>query len=164
MGVTLAGRLTDAGGTMVRFADDLAATIAAGDGFISFLKARIDAFIAMNGIDAPEEASLTFASDTGAPLRELDLEAAGVTSVVWATGYRMDFSWILDADFDDQGYPVHKGGVAPARGLYFVGLPWLNTRGSGFIVGVGADAESIVAHIDAPGRRQRAAAVAAAAE
>jgi putative flavoprotein involved in K+ transport len=66
----------------------------------------------------------------------------------------MDFSWILDADFDGQGYPVHHGGVAPARGLYFVGLPWLNTRGSGFIVGVGADAERIVAGIDAGGRPQ----------
>ena len=154
IGVTLAGRLTDAGGTRVRFADDLASTIAAGDGFISFLRARIDAFIAVNGIDAPEEETLTFASDAGTSLRELDLEAAGVRSVVWATGYRMDFSWILDADFDGQGYPVHQGGVAPARGLYFVGLPWLNTRGSGFIVGVGADAERIVARIDAGGRPQ----------
>jgi putative flavoprotein involved in K+ transport len=154
IGVTLTGRLTEADGTVVRFADDLAATIAGGDGFVSFLKARIDGFIAVNGIDAPEaERSPTSTFETGASLRELDLEARGVRSVVWATGYRMDFSWVLDADFDGQGYPVHQGGVTPARGLYFVGLPWLSTRGSGFIVGAGADAERIVAHMDARGRR-----------
>ncbi|MBJ7600530.1 MAG: FAD-dependent oxidoreductase [Candidatus Nephthysia bennettiae] len=164
MGVTLAGRLTGADGTMVRFADDLAATIAAGDGFMSFLKARIDAFIAVNGIEAPEDRSTPYAFETGASLGELDLEAQGVTSIVWATGYRMDFSWILDAEFDGQGYPVHQGGVAPAAGLYFMGLPWLNTRGSGFIVGVGADAERIVADIDARGGRSQGQTVAVAAQ
>ena len=77
------------------------------------------------------------------------LDQAARTSVVWATGYRMDLGWILDADFDEQGYPVHQAGVSPARGLYFMGLPWLTTRGSGFIPGVGADAEKIAGHIAA---------------
>jgi len=149
MGVTLTGRLTAADGTMVHFADDLVATIAAGDAFVNFLKARIDAFIAVNGIEAPEDVSTIPAPETGASPRELDLESAGITSVVWATGYRMDLGWILDADFDEQGYPVHQAGVTPAGGLYFMGLPWLTTRGSGFIPGVGADAEKIVGHIAA---------------
>jgi putative flavoprotein involved in K+ transport len=151
LGVTLTGRLTDAEGTLVRFADDLAATLAAGDGFTRFLKARIDAFIEVHDIDAPGDIVATPAADTGESLRELDLEAAGITSVIWATGYRMDLGWILDADFDDQGYPVHRGGVTPEAGLYFMGLPWLTTRGSGFIPGVGADAERIVGHIAARG-------------
>jgi putative flavoprotein involved in K+ transport len=79
----------------------------------------------------------------------LDLAAAGVTSIVWATGYRMDFGWIFDAQFDEQGFPVHQGGITTEPGLYFVGLPWLNTRGSSFIPGVGPDAEKIVAHLAA---------------
>jgi putative flavoprotein involved in K+ transport len=151
LGVTLTGRLTVAEGTLVRFADDLAATLAAGDGFTRFLKARIDAFIEVHDIDAPGDIVATPAADAGESLRELDLEAAGITSVIWATGYRMDLGWILDADFDDQGYPVHRGGVTPEAGLYFMGLPWLTTRGSGFIPGVGADAERIVGHIAARG-------------
>jgi putative flavoprotein involved in K+ transport len=155
MGVTLTGRLARAEGSLARFADDLAATLAAGDGFVRSLKARIDEFIAVNGIDAPEAASAAPAADTGASLRELDLDAAGVTSVIWATGYRMDLGWVLDAELDDQGYPVHRGGVTPEAGLYFIGLPWLTTRGSGFIVGVAADAERIVGHIaDRDGRPQ----------
>jgi putative flavoprotein involved in K+ transport len=149
---------------VVRFDDDLAVTIAAGDGFIRFLKSRIDEFIAVNGIDAPEEASAPPAPEAGASLRELDLEAAGVTSVIWATGYRMDLHWILDADFDDQGYPVHHQGVTTEAGLYFIGLPWLTTRGSGFIVGVGADAENVVRHIAVRGGRSQREIVATGAE
>jgi putative flavoprotein involved in K+ transport len=68
---------------------------------------------------------------------------------VWATGYRMDFGWILDAEFDEQGFPVHHCGVISEPGLYFVGLPWLTTRGSSFIPGVGPDAERIVVDIAA---------------
>jgi putative flavoprotein involved in K+ transport len=58
-----------------------------------------------------------------ASIHELDLKAARVGSVIWATGYRMDFGWIFDAEFDAQGYPLHQGGVTPEAGLYFVGLP-----------------------------------------
>jgi putative flavoprotein involved in K+ transport len=68
------------------------------------------------------------AADMGEPVRELDLEAAGVTSIVWATGYRMDFGWILDAQFDEQGFPLHQGGITAEPGLYFVGLPSTDTR------------------------------------
>jgi putative flavoprotein involved in K+ transport len=59
----------------------------------------------------------------------------------------MDFGWSLAAEFDAQGYPLHQGGVTPEAGLHFVGLPWLTSRGSGFIPGVGEDAERIVGHI-----------------
>jgi putative flavoprotein involved in K+ transport len=147
-GVVITGRLTGADRTRLRFADDLATTLAAGDAFVKLLEGRIDAYIERDGIVAPPEDSgpMTEAGPL-ASINELDLEAAGVSSVVWATGYRMDFGWIFDAEFDAQGYPLHQGGVTPEAGLYFVGLPWLTTRGSGFIPGVGADAERIVGHI-----------------
>jgi putative flavoprotein involved in K+ transport len=76
----------------------------------------------------------------------------------------MDMHWILDADFDDQGYPIHRQGVTPQAGLYFIGLPWLTTRGSGFIVGVGADAENVVQHLASRGRQSQRDAVATGAQ
>jgi len=161
-GVVITGRLTGVDGTRLRFADDLTSTLVAGDAFVKFVKGRIDAYIELNGIDAPpEEFSPIAEAGPVASIDELDLEAAGVSSVIWATGHRMDFGWIFDAEFDAQGYPLHQGGVAPEAGLYFVGLPWLTTRGSGFIPGVGEDAERIVAHIALRTRRAEAYASAA---
>jgi putative flavoprotein involved in K+ transport len=149
-GIIVTGRLINVEGRRLCFADDVATTLAAGDAFVLLMKARIDAYIEANALNAPmEESSGGAAADMGEPVRELDLEAAGVTSIVWATGYRMDFGWILDAQFDEQGFPVHQGGITAEPGLYFVGLPWLTTRGSSFIPGVGPDAEKIVAHLAA---------------
>jgi putative flavoprotein involved in K+ transport len=149
-GIVITGRLVGVKGTRACFADDLAATLAGGDAFVALIKARIDAYIEARGIDAaPAESAVSASVVFDAPLRELDLHAAGVSAVVWATGYRMDFGWILDAQFDEQGFPVHQGGVTAEPGLYFVGLPWLTTRGSSFIIGVGADAEKVVGHLAA---------------
>jgi putative flavoprotein involved in K+ transport len=155
-GVVITGRLVGVDGQRVRFADDLAASLAAGDGFVSRIKARIDAYIAANGLDAPpDKPDVPPGPDhPDTSLRELDLEAAGVTAIVWATGYRMDFGWIVDAEFDEQGFPVHEGGITREPGLYFVGLPWLTTRGSSFIIGVGTDAEKIVGHLTTRGAHQ----------
>ncbi len=69
------------------------------------------------------------------PLKELDLKAAGVSSVIWATGYATDFSWLQVDTFGDNGKPRHQRGVGAAPGIYFVGLPWLSRRGSAFIWG-----------------------------
>jgi putative flavoprotein involved in K+ transport len=148
-GIVITGRLIGADREKLYFANDLAATLAAGDAFVAFIKARIDAYIEANALDLPVELGASPIADTRELLRELDLDAAAVTSIVWATGYRMDFGWILDAEFDEQGFPVHKGGVTPESGLYFVGLPWLTTRGSSFIPGAGPDAERVVADIAA---------------
>jgi len=148
-GIVITGRLTGANRNQLCFADDLGATLAAGDAFVALINARIDAYIEANALDLPVEPGDSPIADTCEPLRELDLEAAGVTSIVWATGYRMDFGWIFDAEFDEQGFPVHKGGITPEPGLYFVGLPWLTSRGSSFIPGAGPDAERVVADIAA---------------
>jgi putative flavoprotein involved in K+ transport len=148
-GIVLTGRLVGADGRRLCFADDLAATLAAGDEFMSRITTRIDAYIAANGLAAPpDNARITPATDVPETSpRELDLAATGVTAIVWATGYRMGFDWIRDAPIDEQGFPVHEGGIAGEPGLYFVGLPWLNTRGSSFIIGVGGDAEKIVSYL-----------------
>jgi hypothetical protein len=93
------------------------------DTFVSMMTKRIDAYVEANALVAPPGASSDIpVSPPGEPLRELDLAAAGVTSIIWVTGYRMDFSWILDTQFDEKGFPVHQGGVTPEPGLYFYGL------------------------------------------
>lgn len=81
------------------------------------------------------------------PLLELDLADAGVTSIVWATGFATDYSWLQVDAFDENGKPNHRRGVSSEPGIYFVGLPWLSRRGSSFIWGVWHDARYIADHI-----------------
>lgn len=81
-------------------------------------------------------------------LTELDPRAAGITTIIWATGYRWDYDWVDPPIFDGHGYPVQHRGVVPDRpGLYFVGLHWLHTRKSGLFPGVGDDALHVVDHL-----------------
>ncbi len=79
----------------------------------------------------------------------LNLEAANVTSVLWATGYRLDFSILDIRELDEWNYPRHHRGVTEHPGLYAVGLPWLTGRGSSIVAGVGRDAEYIAENIAA---------------
>jgi len=83
---------------------------------------------------------------------ELDLDAAGINCVVWATGYRLDFAWVDLPVFDEWDYPRHRRGVTVQPGLYAIGLPWLHTESSAGFNGVGADAAHIVDHIAARSR------------
>jgi putative flavoprotein involved in K+ transport len=82
------------------------------------------------------------------PLRRLDLTKASVSTVIWATGFKTDFGWIHLPVLDAEGMPVHQEGIAPVRGLYFIGFPWLRTRKSGIIYGVEDDARHITAAIE----------------
>ena len=81
------------------------------------------------------------------PILELDLAKAGVTSIIWATGYSTDYSWLQVDAFKPDGKPLHQRGVSREPGIYFVGLPWLSRRGSAFIWGVWHDARHIAEHI-----------------
>jgi putative flavoprotein involved in K+ transport len=81
------------------------------------------------------------------PLLELDLATAGVTSIVWATGYTSDYGWLQVDAFDEKGRPRHQRGVSSESGVYFLGLPWLSRRGSSFIWGVWHDARYLADHI-----------------
>ena len=81
------------------------------------------------------------------PVRELDLEAAGIRSIVWATGFVADWSWLRVDAFDGDGRPDHQRGVSTEPGIYFLGLPWQSRRGSSFIWGVWHDAAFVAEHI-----------------
>jgi putative flavoprotein involved in K+ transport len=77
----------------------------------------------------------------------LDLAEAGVTSIIWATGFAVDYSWLKVDAFDENGKPKHQRGVSAEPGVYFLGLPWLSCRGSSFIWGVWYDAKHLADHI-----------------
>jgi len=150
-GMTLVGLSQSFDGDVVKFAPDLADNIAAGDeNYLSLLDAA-DAYIERHGLDLPEEpeARRAFADPAclSDPILELDLVKAGVKTIIWATGYGLDYSW-LDVDaFDEKRKPVHQRGVSKEPGIYFLGLPWLSRRGSSFIWGVWHDAKFVADHI-----------------
>jgi putative flavoprotein involved in K+ transport len=143
------GHLGAVDGGVARFAPDLADLVADADANADRFRASVDRWVAAHGVDAPADAArpprdTTWAHDA-APT--LDLRAAGITSVVWATGFRRDFSWVHAPVFDAAGEPVHRRGVTAADGLVFLGLKWLHRRSSSFLDGVGADAEYLADHL-----------------
>jgi putative flavoprotein involved in K+ transport len=150
-GITLTGRTAWFEGGIMRFAPDLAGNIARGDAYYLSLLGECDAYADRNGLDLPEEPDAHhLGPDPDCltnPVLELDLAAAGITSIVWATGYTADFSWLHVDAFDSGGKPQHQRGVSSEPGVYFLGLPWLSRRGSSFIWGVWHDARYIADHI-----------------
>lgn len=147
-GVHLYGRLESATGATVRFSDDLDVRLAFADrGFDEELRPMLDAYIAAAGNDAPPDDRPPYDDFTPPTTTELDLDAAGVGAVVWATGHQLDFGWVDLPVLDEWGYPRHVRGVTTHPGLYAVGLRWLHTEASAALAGVGADAAHIVEHI-----------------
>lgn len=149
-GATLLGRVRAIEDGVVHLNDDLAENIAAGAAFAERITTGIDAWIAEQGIDAPaptpDPAEAPLEGEISSPTR-LDLRAAGVTSVIWCTGFGPDFSWIQARVFNEDGAPRHTRGVSEQPGLYFIGFPWLHSRKSGIIWGVDEDAGFIADHI-----------------
>ena len=136
---------------VICFADNLVANIQRGDAnYLSVLQ-EADRYVARNGLDLPEEPEAHRLaplppSVTEAPL-QLDLTAANIRSIVWATGYVNDFSWLKVPAFDDAGKPLHQRGIAREPGIYFLGLSWQTRRASSFIWGVWHDAKFVADHI-----------------
>lgn len=151
IGIQLVG-LTDAyEDGVLTFREDLAANITAGDAnYLALLRAA-DAYVVRNGLDLPEEPQAhILGPDPEAaqhPLLSVNLAEAGITSIVWATGFALDYGWLQVDAFDEAGRPAHRRGVSSEPGIYFLGLPWLSRRGSSFIWGVWHDAKHIAGHI-----------------
>lgn len=153
-GVTLLGRLTDIDGQALMFDDSLADNIRFADDKSAAVKREIDAYIDGQEIDAPPaetdaaDRPWTGAAEVVSPSR-LDLRAARVSTLIWCTGFRAAFPWLHLPVLDADGRPLHRDGVSPVPGLYFLGFPWLRKRKSGIICGVAEDAAVIVDHIAA---------------
>ena len=150
-GMTLVGRTESFKDGVMRFATDLKDNIANGDANYLSVLDEADAYVDRNGIDLPEEPEARIIGPDPAcvtdPILSLDLAEAGITSIVWATGFATDYSWLKVDAFDDNGRPKHQRGASTEPGVYFLGLPWQSRRGSSFIWGVWHDAKFLADQI-----------------
>ncbi|MEU4654004.1 NAD(P)/FAD-dependent oxidoreductase [Streptomyces sp. NPDC023723] len=150
-GIELVGMTESYADGVLRFAPDLADNIALGDEkYLGLLRAA-DAYVERNGLDLPEEPEAhVLGPDPRCvtdPRADLDLAEAGVTAIVWATGFATDYGWLQVDAFDEHGRPDQRRGISTEPGVYFLGLPWLSRRGSSFIWGVWHDARYVADHI-----------------
>lgn len=152
-GITLLGRAGAYADGRIAIGGDLRANIERGDANYLSVLDEADAFAAAAGIDLPQDPEARVFGPmpdcVTNPILSLDLKAEGITSIIWATGYALDFGWLKCGSFDAQGRPAHHQGVSDVPGLYFLGLPWLTRRASPFIWGVWHDAGHIAGVIEA---------------
>lgn len=158
-GITLVGQTHGFTEGKAVFRDDLADNIRLGDASYLALLDAADEYIARNGLTLPEEPEARFflpdPDCLTQPLTELDLAKAGVSCIIWATGYTTDYRWLKVNAFNEQQRPQHHRGVSSEPGVYFLGLPWLSRRGSTFIWGVWHDAKYIADQIAIQRQYQR---------
>lgn len=153
-GAQLLGRITDVDGVVLTFDDSVAECIGFADQRSEGVRAQIDESIRAAGLPmlplepdpadepAPDPASVRWPTT-------LDLIAAGVSTIIFATGVRGDFGYLPAAAVTREGAPAHDHGRSALPGLLFIGLPWLTRRGSGIIHGIGPDAEAIAQQVKA---------------
>ena len=147
LGVTLLGRAGDYRDGVLHFANDLRTNMENGDANYLSVLDEADAYAKANGLDLPEEPEARtlrpLPECVTNPTLDLDLKREGISTVIWATGFKVDFSWIDLDIFQPDGRPRHQDGVTEVPGLYFMGLPWLSCRGSAFIWGAWKDGERL---------------------
>jgi len=150
-GITLVGRTESFNNNVMYFATDLADNIARGNAYTLSLLDEADAYVVRNGLDFPEEPEVRKVEPDPPcvtnPVLELNLTEVGITSILWATGFDVDYSWLKVDAFDNQGKPKHERGISAEAGIYFLGLPWQSRRGSSFIWGVWHDAKFLADQI-----------------
>lgn len=151
-GVVILGRLLDVDAGTLVLSDEAAAHVRFADDFSRQLKDGVDGYLEKAGLTPPPlEDDPADAPDPQAecvsPLRRLNLREAKVSTVIWATGFTGDFSWIHLPVLDAESKPIQQRGISPVRGLYFIGFPWLTSRKSGIIYGIEEDARYIAGAI-----------------
>lgn len=146
-GMQLHGRLLGIDAQAFEFGDDLAKNLDRADATNDRIKNTIDDFIASKAIDAPQEERYVPVWKPEQHEARLSKRDAGISAVVWTMGFSLDYGFIELPVFDASGYPNHTRGVTREPGLYFLGLPWLYTWGSGRFCGVGNDAEHLASWI-----------------
>jgi putative flavoprotein involved in K+ transport len=150
-GMTLLGKISDVSEGRVALASDLEHNLGLGDQAFEKFTRAVDQFVLDSGLEVPADSgtSCSASSSRGSveALSEIDLGTSQIRSVIWATGYSLDFHWMKLSIFDEQGMPVHRRGVTALGGIFLLGLPWLHKRKSSFLYGVGEDAEYLAEHI-----------------
>jgi putative flavoprotein involved in K+ transport len=154
-GIMLLGQVSAAANGAIDLAPGLAADLAGGDGVYAGFLDMADAHVESHGLNMPQDpgarATWPDPACVSDPLRRLRLGESGIHSVVWATGYGVDFGWIDIPILNARGEPVHNRGITDVPGLYFLGLAWLFNLNSSFLSGVGDDAEVLAGDIAARG-------------
>jgi putative flavoprotein involved in K+ transport len=146
-GVTLIGRLEELDGERAFIGQDVNARLDEADEFMARIKQRMDDHVEEAGLDLPEDDGENLDRPKLDERSELDLRTAEVRTILWANGFRPDYSWIETPVFDDEGWPVQTRGVTEVKGLYFVGVHWMCKRKSALFLGVGEDAAHVVSTI-----------------
>ena len=147
-GVRLMGRLEDVIGGELITDDRVVEYLRNADAKSQELRDEIDTLVEEQGLTAPQPepdpADRPLAEDEHVDyLTTLDLKEAGVSTIIWCTGFTADFSWIDLPVTEANGRPVHHNGEAPVPGIYFIGFPWLSKRKSGVVLGIDEDAQHI---------------------
>jgi putative flavoprotein involved in K+ transport len=148
-GMELYGLLTDGDGDALHFNGSLRGSLDRADAVYNGINASIDAYITRCGMEAPPGFQYQPVWEPPAERTRLSLRQSGIRSIVWCIGFEPDFGWLEAPVFDGRGRPAHVRGVTAQPGLYFLGLPWLHTWGSGRFSGVARDARYIADHIQA---------------
>jgi len=157
-GVRLVGRLQGVEGRHMHLGRNLRDDVAAADARLERVLQRIDEYARRSGLDQPPPRSVApITLDDDGPA-SIDLRAAGIATVLWATGFKRLYPWLQVPVLDQKGEIRHRRGRTPFPGLYVLGLQFLTRRRSSFIDGVGRDAEEITCAI--MGRPERRCAVA----
>jgi putative flavoprotein involved in K+ transport len=149
LGVKLVGRMAGISGGKAQFSGSLLNVCTLADLKMHRLLDTIDAWATTNGFDGEVDPPHRFPStqiDASPPLG-IDLQSGEIRTVIWATGYRPDYSWLDVPVFDLRGRVRHEGGVVDSPGMYVIGLPVLRCRRSTFIDGAGNDARYLSAHL-----------------
>jgi putative flavoprotein involved in K+ transport len=145
-GMQLYGSLQDICGDNLKFKPNLKHNLDRADDVAESIKKTIDEYIHRHNLDVPEESPYRPVWQPEEVLK-LDYKQANISSVIWCIGYQSNFSWIHLPVFDGLGYPSHDRGVTSFNGLYFLGLPWLYTWGSGRFSGIARDAEFLAEYM-----------------
>ncbi len=147
MGVVLLGHYLGTDGPKMRFADDVAQSVAFGDARMRDFWGYIQAYCKSVGRLSPDfDWPKPFTAGTPT---ELDLRQAEVGTVIWTSGYRPDYRWVKAPVFDEMGFPIQVAGRTNVAGLYFVGVHWLTNNSSSILYGVGEDAKVVARQIAA---------------
>jgi putative flavoprotein involved in K+ transport len=149
IGVRIVGRLAGIRDGKAQFSGSLANMAALSDLRMNRLLARIDAWIGNVGLADAVEPPHRFEPTRieAAPPLALDLSSGEIRTIVWATGYRADYSWLHVPVLDAKGRIVHDQGVVDAPGMYLMGVPFMRRRKSTLIDGAGDDARAVAAHL-----------------
>jgi putative flavoprotein involved in K+ transport len=149
IGVEVVGRLVAVDGSKARFSGSLPNCCALADLKMNRLLESIDSWIVAQGMAErvdPQDRYEPTRLAPNSPLM-LDLDARGIRAVIWATGFRPDYSWLDVPVLDRKGRLRHAGGVVASPGMYVIGLPFMRRRKSSFIDGAGDDAADLAAHM-----------------